>query len=39
MPSSPCPPYLKNEGALEDYLLDSVCRETVLRERWQAHVE
>src|SRR5882672_1595521 len=22
--------YLKNEGALEDYLLDSVCRETVL---------
>ncbi|MEO7731958.1 MAG: hypothetical protein ABIY55_13370 [Kofleriaceae bacterium] len=23
--------YLKNEGALEDYLLDSVCRETVLQ--------
>ncbi len=23
--------YLKNEAALEDYLLDSVCRETVLR--------
>ena len=22
--------YLKNEGALEDYLLDSICRETVL---------
>jgi hypothetical protein len=22
--------YLKNEGALEDYLLDSMCRETVL---------
>src|SRR5204863_8513019 len=22
--------YLKNEGALEDYLLDSVCHETVL---------
>jgi DNA gyrase subunit B len=22
--------YLKNEGALEDYLLDSVCRETIL---------
>jgi hypothetical protein len=23
--------YLKNGGALENYLLDSVCRETVLR--------
>jgi len=25
--------YLKNEGALEDFLLDSVCRETVLERK------
>jgi DNA gyrase subunit B len=34
--------YLKNEGALEDYLLDSVCRETVLHrgaEAPLAHLE
>jgi DNA gyrase subunit B len=28
--------YLKNEGALEDYLLDSVCRETVLQRGGEA---
>jgi DNA gyrase subunit B len=28
--------YLKNEGALEDYLLDSVCRETVLHRGAEA---
>jgi len=28
--------YLKNEGALEDYLLDSVCRETVLHRGTEA---
>jgi DNA gyrase subunit B len=30
--------YLKNEGALEDYLLDSVCRETVLHRGTQAPI-
>jgi hypothetical protein len=30
--------YLKNEGALEDYLLDSVCRETVLNRRANDHL-
>jgi DNA gyrase subunit B len=30
--------YLKNEGALEDYLLDSVCRETVLSRGGEAPV-
>ncbi|MBC7975957.1 MAG: DNA gyrase subunit B, partial [Myxococcales bacterium] len=28
--------YLKNEGALEDYLLDSVCRESVLNRGTEA---
>ena len=31
--------YLKNEGALEDYLLDSVCRETVLHRGTAAPLE
>jgi DNA gyrase subunit B len=31
--------YLKNEGALEDYLLDSVCRETVLHRGSEALIE
>ena len=31
--------YLKNEGALEEYLLDSVCRETVLRRGGDAPLE
>ena len=31
--------YLKNEGALEDYLLDSVCRETVLHRGTSAPLE
>jgi len=31
--------YLKNEGALEEYLLDSVCREAVLRRGSDAPLE
>src|SRR6185503_2877241 len=31
--------YLKNEGALEDYLLDSVCHETVLHRGEEAPLQ